>query len=93
MKKTYSVLLSVFAVEFLLVCILGQNNIKLDSWIGGIIGLLIFMLPLLILLFLLSKDNAIPKNKQLLCKIVFWLILISAVSGAIATLIQNFNGG
>jgi len=80
-------------VEFLVVCILGQNNIKLDSWIGGIIGLLIFMLPLLILLFLLSKDNAIPKNKQLLCKIGFWIILISSVSGVIATLIQNFNGG
>ena len=86
MKKRYSILLSVIAVEFFVISILEKNNIGAQSWIGNAIGIFIFMLPIQILLFLLGKDNAISERKQMCCKVAFWFICICYVLGGIASL-------
>lgn len=87
MKKQYKFLLIVFGIEFLIVSILQENNIKIQSWIGNAIGAFVFLLPIQILLFLLSKDEKFSKRKRICFKIIFWYINICCIAGGIATLI------
>lgn len=74
-------------IELLIASVLQKNNIKIQSWIGNAIGTFVFLLPIQILLFLLSKDEKFSRRKKLCFKIVFWYINICYVAGGIATLI------
>ena len=87
MKKRYSILLSIFAVEFFVISILDKSNIRVQSWFGNAIGTFVFLLPMQLLLFLLSKDNTISGKKQMCCKTVFWFISICYILGGIASLV------
>lgn len=88
MKKKYIFLLIIFALEIEIISILSKKNIQITSFIGKAIGTLVFILPILILLFLLSKDKDISDNKRLISKVILWFIIICYIIGGIASLTQ-----
>ncbi len=87
MKKRYSILLSIIAIDFFVLSILSKNNIGAQTWIGNAISAFVSLLPIQTLLFLLSKDSSISAKKRILCKTVFWFISVCYVLGGIATLV------
>lgn len=87
MKKQYKFLLIAFGIEFLIASTLQKNSIKIQSWFGNVIGAFVFLLPVQILFFLLSKDEKFSNRKRKCFKIVFWYINICCIVGSIVTLI------
>ncbi len=89
MEKKYTILLSIIITEFIIISAFDKMKIQAQSWLENAIGLFLFLLPIQILLFLLSKDNRISKNKRTFFKIVFCFILICYLIGAITTIIYQ----
>ena len=87
MKKIYKLLILFAVVEFIVVCLLRANNFKIDSYLGNAIGVFLFLLPIQILLFMLSKDNNLTRKIRLCLLIVFWFINICYVGGGVALLL------
>ena len=85
-KKRYIILLSVVFSEIIIISALDKMNIKAESFVENAAGLFLFFLPLQILLFLLSKDKNISERKRVFAAIVFWLIIVCYIAGAITTL-------
>lgn len=88
MKKKYTLFLSIFIIELFIVSILNEINVRIQSWIGNAIGTFIFLLPIQILLFMLSRDEKFSEKKRILFKIIFWFINICYLSGGIALITQ-----
>jgi len=76
MKNQYKILRIVLIVEWIVIIYLSEQGVKVESWIGNAIGLVVVFLPLQILLFLLSRDEKISNKKRIFSKIVFWYINI-----------------
>ena len=89
MKKSYRILLYIFISEFFIAFLLGKNNLAVESWLGKTIGAFILLLPVEILLFLISKDEAISNKKRMFSKIAFWYVLICYILAGIATFIAS----
>ena len=87
-KKQYKLLLSIFIIQIFVVSVLGEKGIKVQSWIGNVIGAFILLLPIQILLFLLGRDESFTHRKRLCFKVVFWFITICYLLGGFATLIE-----
>ena len=92
MKKQYKILCSVIFIEVFIISILNETAVKIQSWFGNAIGALIFLFPIQILLFMLSKDEKFSKSKRMFFKIVFWFIIICYLLGGIATLLEKQSG-
>lgn len=86
MKILYKCLLVAFLIELWIISIMKRMNITIQSWIATAIGTLVFLLPIQILLFLVSKDNIVSPTKRTIAKIVFTWISICYVLGGISTL-------
>lgn len=92
MKKQYKILLAVIIAEFLfLFYFIPENSIQ--SWLGNAVGIFVFMLPVQVLLFLLSKEEKYTNKKRKIFKIVFWYINICYIAGGVATFIESFKLG
>ncbi len=89
MKKQYSILLFIILAEFTIVSVLEKMNIQAHSWLENATGLFLFLLPIQVLLFLLSKDNKFSKNKRICFKMFFWFLIVCYLLGAIATIIHK----
>ncbi len=87
MKNIYKVLLLLFIIEIIIVTILRENNLIVQSYLGNAIGVFLFLLPIQILLLLLSKDNNLTRKTRLCLLIVFWFINICYVGGGVALLL------
>lgn len=87
MKKRYLIFGFIFIFEFFVISILNESKFKVDNWIGSAIGTFVFLAPIQILLFLLSKDNNLSKRTQMCCKVVFWFISICYILGGVASLV------
>lgn len=74
MKKQYKILSAIVLAEFIVIYIMSQNNIKIQSFIGSALGVFAFFLPIQIILFLLSKDADVSKVKRAFAKVLFWFI-------------------
>ena len=86
MKTQYKILLSVFLVEVLIISVMKENGIKVQSLIGSAIGTFIFLLPIQVLLFLLSKDEKFSNNKRVCFNVIFWFINICYLLAIIGSL-------
>ncbi|MEE1064771.1 MAG: hypothetical protein UH249_01415 [Acutalibacteraceae bacterium] len=89
MKKQYKALICVIVLEFVLLLVLDQSMLVVRSWIGNAVGTFIFLLPIQILLFLLSKDNKFTKSKRLVFKIIFMFTNVCYILGGIATFVER----
>jgi len=86
MKRRYKLLIAVSIVQYVVISALSDMNVKVESLLGSAIGTLMFILPIQILLFMLSKDEKYS-DKKMLFKVVFWYINICYVVGMIANLV------
>lgn len=87
MKNIYKVLLLMFIIEIIIIAILRENNLIVQSYLGNAIGVFLFLLPIQILLFMLSKDNNLTRKIRFCLLIVFWFINICYVGGGVALLL------
>ena len=84
MKRGYKILITILALEIVGVSALNELGMVAHSWIGNVISGMIFLVPLLILLYFLSKDSNISRTKRTLSKIVLCFIIICFCVGMIA---------
>ena len=85
MKKKYKVLLSILGAEWIILALLNEAGVKILSWGEKVIGIVIFLLPVQILLFLLGHDESISKKKRMFSMIAFWFLIICFISGMVET--------
>ena len=83
-KKRYIILLTVVFAEIIIISALNKINVKADSFVENAAGLFLFLLPIQILFFLLSKDKNISERNRVFAKVVFWFIIVCYIAGAMA---------
>ncbi len=87
MKPKYKWMLYLLAAEFFLLIMLNKSGMRVESWVGSAIGILITILPIQILLFMLSRDENISQNKRMCFKVAFWFVIICYCLGGAAMLL------
>lgn len=87
MKKKYKILIGVIGIEWLCVLILSEMEIQIDSLIGGMLGLMVFFVPVLLLLYLLTKDDNISPKNRILSKVFFVFIIVSCFAGIVVKIL------
>ncbi len=70
---------------------MNELDIHIQSWLGNTIGTLLFLMPLLVLLYLLKKDEDISKEYRIIAKIIFWFMIICLLGGGIGEVIALNN--
>ena len=89
MKRQYKIIKSIIFAEILIILVLKLNNIVVQSWIGKVVGLFVFLLPIQILLFFLYKNENQSQGKRVFYRILFWFIIICYLLGGVTTLLQQ----
>lgn len=89
MSKKYKILICLIVVEFFCVSILKNRNISFDNLVINATGTIIFFLPILWLLFLVSKDTHFSKSKRIIAKCFFYFIIVSYIFGGVVNLIAQ----
>lgn len=83
MKNRYKVILILFILEYFCLSLMNKLNIKIQSWIGNAVGALLFLTPLLILLYTLKKDENISLKVRIFAKLLFWFLVCCFIAGGI----------
>ncbi len=89
MKKIYKMLIWIIVAEFLVASFFNKMNVTYDSLLINVTGALAFFVPILALLFLVSRDKKITKKKRVFAMCFGFFIIISFISGIIANLLAN----
>lgn len=89
MKKIYKKLLYTIAIIFVILHILGKMGIGVESWFFNAIAVAVFILPVCILLYLLSKDEEISKRARFISTFFFYFILVAYVAGGVAEYMET----
>ncbi len=89
MKSKYKVLICLIATEFFIAFFLNKMNVTFDSLLINVTGAIIFFVPILSLLILVSRDKEITKKKRVFAICFGCFIIISFVLGVIANLLAN----
>ena len=89
MKIKYKILICFIIFEFLIISSLRKQNITFDSWIINALGTIIFLLPILLLLFAVSKDTVFSQKKRVIAKFFVCFIIGCYVLGAIVTILTQ----
>lgn len=88
MKKIYKITLLIFVIECL--CI-NKFNIKIDSIIGTILGLALVSAPIIVLLYLLGRDEDIAYKYRVLAKILNIFIVVWCIAGVVVKILGLEN--
>lgn len=91
MKKKYKILIGILGIEYLCILFLSELNVRLNSKVGNILGCILFCLPVLTLLKLISKDDDISIKYRVLSKIFFVFIVVCCSSGILVTMLGLNN--
>ena len=83
MKRRYKVIIILFILEYLCMALMNKLNIYVQTWIGNAIGALLFCIPLLLLLYFLSRDEDVSKKYRILGKIGLIFLIFCYVAGGI----------
>lgn len=74
--KKYIILIIIIAIEFHILFMLNLLNVKLETWIGNVIGGFAGFFPIQMVLYLLSREPRVPEWIKKCCKGLFWFINI-----------------
>ena len=88
MKIKYKILLILFLIEYISLSVLNKGEVKLQSWWGNAIGTLLLCIPILVLLYWVSKDDEISNTCRSVPKIIFRFMIFCYFAGAIATRLE-----
>lgn len=91
MKKLYITLAVVIVIVMSVARALVAAGIGTDSWIINLIVITIALIPVEILLFVLSKDMKVKKPIRIICRIVFWVWLVSYSAGSTIELVEGIK--
>lgn len=83
MKREYKPWLILLLVEFIFVFIMNKANVHFDSLMISAIGTFLFFLPIVALLVLLSKDEAISEKGRALCKFAYCFLAFCYLLGLV----------
>lgn len=74
--KSYKKIHIACIIDVFCIVVLNELKIKLETYIGGIIGIVLFSLPFLLLLYTVSKDESVCEFYRLLAKggMYFWIL-------------------
>lgn len=84
MKREYKALLRLWLAEFVVVFFLDKAGVQIQSLLINAICALLFLLPIVILLVLMSKDESFSAKKQMLFKMLYVFIIFCYVLGLAA---------
>lgn len=87
MKKKYKIIVILLSLEYFCLSFMNEIDIHIKSWIGNALGALFFLVPLLLLLYLLKKDEDISMKFRILAKFLFWFFIICYIAGGIGSAI------
>lgn len=87
MRKLYKILLCIILINLFVISVLNKQNIRIESWAGNAMGVLVFFLPIQTCLFLVGHDEKFSNRVRICVKIFFWFINICYLLGAVASLI------
>ena len=85
-NKIYLILGIVISAFFSFVSVMNHYGVRFQSRLANVIGTFIFSAPIVILLFVVSKDDRINLNLRFLAKVVAWFICVCCLVGAIIPL-------
>ena len=88
MKKKYKILLIIIAIETYFLVLMNINEIEIKTFLGQFVGSIVYFLPIEVLIFLTSKDKNISKIKRIMCKFLFWHIIVCFVGGTSISLYE-----
>lgn len=88
MKKKYKILCAILAMEWLVINSLQRTDVEITIWYQKILGLALFLCPLLLLFRELSIDEKVKPIFRNICSFLFWLFLVCFILGAIAEIIS-----
>lgn len=83
MKNRYKIILILLILEYFCLSLMNKFNIKIQSWLGNAVGALLFLSPLLILLYILKKDDDVSVKFRILAKFLFWFLVFCFMAGGI----------
>ena len=84
--KNNKLLIQIVVVEIIALFLLNKSNIVIDSWIGKTLGMFVVILPIIVLLFRLSKDENKPSNNKTLYRVLLIFIVVCYLLGVIITI-------
>lgn len=91
MKKRHKLLIGILLVEYSLIAVLNQLSIQINSKIGIMVGIVLLFAPILVLLYLLSRDFQISVKYRIMSRILFFFITICCLAGVIVRLLGLNN--
>lgn len=91
MKKKYKVLLMIVVVELLILRIMSIMKVKVTSWLLNALGLLAVLVPILLILYFVQKEDKVRPWVKLVCKILFWFIAITYVMAGTVDLLNRLG--
>ncbi len=86
MKKKYKILTRLIVAEYIIAAVLKNLNISFNNTLFGLIFAFIFFVPILVLLYMLSKDEDIAPKKRKFCKVFFYFMSFCTVGATIGSL-------
>lgn len=92
MKKVYKRIGVLLVLEYFCLSLMNKLDIHIQSWVGNAVGALLFLMPILLLLYFLKKDEDVSRIYRVIAKIFFWFLIFCYIAGGIGKGIeQNFN--
>jgi len=88
MRRKYKIITFVLVIEFLFLSILNRTNVSIDTWVFSAISVFVLCVPLLVLFYMLSKDEKMSKKTRLLSTTVFWFIIFCYIVGGLGKAIS-----
>lgn len=83
MRRKYKIITCILLIEFLFLSMLNRTNVSIDTWTFSAISVFVLCIPLLVLFYMLSKDEKMSKKTRLLSKVVFWFVIFCYIVGGI----------
>ena len=87
-KKRYKVCIIACLAEFVFIYFLNKAELQFHSLFFHSIGTLLFFLPIVILLMLMSKDDDISIKKRQVFKMIYVFIILCYIGGLTAKLLS-----
>lgn len=84
-NKKYIILAMLIFSLFLIISILNSLNVQFQTPIGNAFVVSIFYTPIVILLFVIGRDERLNANLRFAVKCIAWFICVCYVAGAAVT--------
>ena len=89
--RQYKILAGLIAVEYLILACMNVNGTRMETFTGKLIVVIVFLVPILRLLYLLGEDEKVTMKIRNICKVIFWFVIFCTCAGGIATILEIYG--